>query len=44
MIKDILNDAEERMKKTIEHFVGDLALEGRSTNPDGRKINGRLLR
>ncbi len=34
MIKDILNDAEERMKKSIEHFTGDLAtLRAGRANP-----------
>ena len=34
MIKDILNDAEERMTKTIEHFAGDLAsLRAGRANP-----------
>jgi len=34
MIKDILNDAEDRMKKTIEHFTRDLAgLRAGRANP-----------
>ncbi|HHV16293.1 MAG TPA: ribosome recycling factor [Gelria sp.] len=33
-MKDILNDAEERMKKSIEHFTGDLAtLRAGRANP-----------
>jgi ribosome recycling factor len=34
VIKDILNDAEERMKKTIEYYIGDLAsLRAGRANP-----------